>query len=151
MELNKTGAELRQSQTTQEHEINVEGTKLREKRVLINFFAEGQQDDPHRVSLVHTRWIGEDHYEVQEVTEGAKVVYRQVYTSLNDDQVEPFLQEWRAKWKPTLDEEAVAQTQAEADQARALLVQQFGDGTDPEGCDPVQPDGEMQPEDQERE
>ena len=68
MESGKIVAILNQSETTQDHEMTVDGTKLRETKVLDNFTREGEAD-PYQTTLVHTRWINDQFYKVEEVTE----------------------------------------------------------------------------------
>merc|ERR1711936_13965 len=104
MDSEKIVAVLKRSETTQDHEMMVDDTKLKETKVLDHLIREGEED-PYQTTLVHTRWIDDQFYKVEEVTEGGKVTGQNVSTSLNDDQVEAFQQEWESKWKPVMDEE----------------------------------------------
>ena len=112
-------AVLNRSETTQDHELMVDDTKMRETKVLDHLIREGEEN-PYQTTLVHTRWIGDDYYKVEEITEGGKVTGRNVDTSLKEDRVEAFQQEWEAKWKPGLGEEVEAQSQNPA--GRSLLI-----------------------------
>ena len=107
MESGKKTAVLDHSETIEDHELEVDGKKLREKKVLNHAMREGEEH-PYQTTLVHTRWIGDDYYKVEEVTEGGKVTGRNVDTSLKEDKVEAFQQEWEAKWRPAIGEEVEA-------------------------------------------
>merc|ERR1711990_151000 len=104
MESGKIVAVLNQSETTQDHEMMVDDTKLKETKVLDHLIREGEED-PYQTTLVHTRWINDNFYKVEDVTEDGKVTGQNISTSLNDDQVEAFHQEWESKWKPVMDGE----------------------------------------------
>ena len=110
MDPQKTAA-VNHSQTIQEHELVVDGTELKESRVVDHLRREGEEE-PYQTTTVHVRWIDGSYYKVEEVTN------RRVSTSLDDDdQVEAFQQEWADKWMPAMEEELVDQAQqAEASQ-----------------------------------
>ena len=118
MDAEKTFTEVvNHSETTQEHELVVDGSNLKEKKVL-DHLVRDNEEGPYQTKLVHTRWIDDDYYKVEEVSQEGEVKERRVSTSLEgDDKVEAFQQEWEAKWRPAMDEEVVAKAQAEASQA----------------------------------
>jgi len=99
-------AVVNHSSTTQEHELEIDGFKLKETRILDHLQREGEEE-PYQTTLVHTRVINDNYYSVVEVTENGKVTRHDVNTSLSDDQIEGFDREWEEKWKPGMDEEEV--------------------------------------------
>jgi len=96
--------------TFQEHELQVDGSTLKERKEIATFVVEGE-DEPYRTNLTHTRSIGDNYYKVLEVIEGQEVTEHSITTSCKDEEVEAFQQEWKEKWNPTVDEDTVAKAQ----------------------------------------
>ena len=95
----------------QEHSLEVDGTMLNEKKVLTTCCREGS-DTPLRTEKVHTRMIGDRVYSVIEVEENNDAAAeRTVETSMTTEEVAAFMEEWDAKWKPSVDESEVAKAQ----------------------------------------
>ena len=94
----------------QEHEFEVEGQVLKETKEIRTYTVDGAEES-YRTCLVHTRWIGDAHYRVKEVTEGQEVVGHEVETSLAEEDIPSFQREWEEKWKPAVDEGMVARAQ----------------------------------------
>ena len=74
MEVKARGHKNSPTKKTQEHEIDVDGLKLRERKETIHFSRKGEST-PYRITLVNTKWIDHEYYKVEEVTEGQDVVY----------------------------------------------------------------------------
>ena len=67
MDAEKTFTEVvNHSETTQEHELVVDGSNLKEKKVL-DHLVRDNEEGPYQTKLVHTRWIDDDYYKVEEV------------------------------------------------------------------------------------
>jgi len=95
----------------QDHELIVDGTTLRERKEEATFLVEGE-DTPYRTNETHTRYIGENHYQVYKVLDESKnVIEHEITTSLRDDEVAVFQQEWNEKWNPAVNESIVAKAQ----------------------------------------
>ena len=115
----------------QEHILDVDGTVLNEKKVLTTCCREGS-DAPLRTEKVHTRSIGDRVYSVIEVEENNDAAAeRTATTSMSTEDVAAFMEEWDAKWKPSVDESVVAKAQEvqplqsieDQDAARVFLSQ----------------------------
>ena len=101
-----------EKKVAQEHSLEVDGTQLCEKKVVTTFCAEGS-DTTIRTETVHTRWIGGRSYTAIDVedSQNSEATNRSVQTSMDDDEVQAFLEEWTLKWNPTVDEAVVARAQ----------------------------------------
>ena len=101
-----------EKKVAQEHSLEVAGTQLCEKKVVTTFCAEGS-DTTIRTETVHTRWIGGRSYTAIDVedSQNSEATNRSVQTSMDDDEVQAFLEEWTLKWNPTADEAVVARAQ----------------------------------------
>ena len=94
----------------QEHSLEVDGTKLTEKKVVTTRCQEGS-DTPFRTEKVHTRSIRDRVYSVIEVEENNDAAELTVTTSMTEEEVAAFMEEWDAKWKPSVNESVVAKDQ----------------------------------------
>jgi len=94
----------------QNHVLMVNGTMLKERKEVATFWVEGE-DEPYRTTVTHNRSIGDNYYQVFEVLEGKEVTDHQVTTSLKDEEVETFQQEWNEKWNPAVNEDVVSKAQ----------------------------------------
>ena len=93
-----------QTRTVSEHRIAVDGDILVEKRVAINF--------PTRTFHTHIRCINGHYYSQlhEELPGQNRLVLNS--TSMSEDQIASFRQEWEAKWRFPQDEELVVQIEA---------------------------------------
>ena len=83
-----------------DHEMVVDGVVLRERKELNNITdEEGNQE---KSVLIHTRYIGDKKYEVQQVASEGDIVEETVETDLPDEEIGKFKEEWEEKWKPSL-------------------------------------------------
>ena len=123
----KNGDVLENKTVTQDHSLEAEdGTKLREKKVVTTYCKEGSSQ-PLRTEKVHARWIGGRVYTVTEVDVGqGNEPLRAVTTSLADDEVHAFQDEWALKWRPMVDETTVAKAQEQPVHAGALFAHDGG-------------------------
>jgi len=96
----------------QEHEIEVDGKKLKETKEMRTFTVEGA-DEPYQTTQIHTHWINDSYYKVQEVMEGQDVKDHEVVTSVADEDMGDFQKEWDEKWNPSVDEDMLAKAQQE--------------------------------------
>ena len=101
-------ADLQSKSFTQEMSMEVEGTWLRESKVVTTCCAEEGQT--LRTDKVHTRWIqsrasGGRVYTVCEVDDCSRAEpVRTVTTSMTKHEVPAFLREWDLKWRrPSID------------------------------------------------
>ena len=93
---------------TTEHEIEVDGSTLVEKKVKTTVTA--SDDKVVKVILHHSRRIDDQAYAVYEVTDEAEVVTdHQVFTTLTDDEVKEFKTKWDELWCPTVTEDNLEQ------------------------------------------
>ena len=83
-----------------DHEMVVDGVVLRERKELNNITdEEGNQE---KSVLIHTRYIGDKKYLVQQVAVEGDIVEETIETNLPDEEIEKFKEEWEEKWKPSL-------------------------------------------------
>ena len=75
-----------------DHEMVVDGVVLRERKEL-NYVADDEGNQEKYV-LIHTRFIGDKKYEVQQVVVGDDIVGENV--------IGKFKEEWEEKWKPSI-------------------------------------------------
>ena len=95
---------------TTEHEIEVDGSALVEKKVKTTVTADASDDKVVKVILHHLRRIDDQAYAVYEVTDEAEVVTdHQVFTTLTDDEVKEFKTKWDELWCPTVTEDNLEQ------------------------------------------
>ena len=120
----------------QEHSLEVGGTHLCEKVVTTHHTEGGSNEAPVRTEKVHTRWIGGRMYTVSEVEEEGQGSTRSVTTSMTDDEVQAFLEEWELLWNPKVDEAVVARAQEVPVHAGACFAHHG------EGMEDEQPEGE---------
>merc|ERR550517_814381 len=118
----------------------VDGTLLTQTIVETTYFREGS-DTPSRTETVDTRQIGDRVY-TRVVVEGN--IFMSDKTSMTDEEVTAFMEEWDAKWKPSIDESEVAKAQ-EVQQP----IQSVEDGG--AGVFPSHDNEDGMPEDQEAE
>ena len=86
---------------TTEHEIEVDGCAMVEKKVKTT--VTNEDDKVVKVILRHLRRIDDHSYAVYEVTDGADVVTdHQVFTELTEVEVEEFKKKWDEFWCPTV-------------------------------------------------
>ena len=105
---------------TQDHSLEVDGTLLREKKVVTTYCYEGSEK-PWMTEKCHTRSIGGRVYTVTEIeNDKDDEPMRRVATSMTEDQVASFQEEWDLKWKPVVNEDTVAQAQENPFQGGAL-------------------------------
>ena len=105
---------------TQDHSLEVDGTLLREKKVVTTYCYEGSEK-PWMTEKCHTRSIGGRVYTVTEIeNDKDDEPMRRVATSMTEDQVASFQEEWDLKWKPVVNEDTVAQAQENPIQRGAL-------------------------------
>ena len=108
---------------TQDHSLEVDGTLLREKKVVTTYCYEGSKK-PWMTEKCHTRSIGGRVYTVTEFeNDQDDEPVRRVATSMTEDQVASFQEEWDLKWKPVVNEDTVAQAQENPFQRGALSAQ----------------------------
>ena len=83
-----------------DHEMVVDGVILRERKELNNV----TDDESNQVKsfLIHTRFIGDKKYEVQQVAADDDIVEEIVETDLSDEEIGKFKEEWEEKWKPSI-------------------------------------------------
>ena len=105
-------ADLSENKTvTQDHSLEVDGILLREKKVVTTYCYEASEK-PWRTEKCHARSIGDRVYTVTEIKNGQDdEPVRRVTTSMTEDQVASFQEEWDLKWKPMVNEDVVAQAQ----------------------------------------
>jgi len=97
--------------TFQDHEIIVDGTTLKEQKEEATFLVEGEEE-PYKTNVKHTRYIGDNYYQVYEVLDKDKeVTEHKVTSSLKDGEVAAFQQEWDEKWHPAVNEDILAKAQ----------------------------------------
>ena len=101
---------IKERSVIQEHSLEVDGTMLTEKKVVTTRYREGS-DTPFRTEKVHTRWIRDRAYSVIEVEVNNDAAELTVTTSMPGEEVAAFMEEWDAKWKPSVDESVVAKAQ----------------------------------------
>ena len=88
----------------------VDGTLLTQTIVVTTYCREGS-DTPSRTEIVDTRQIGERVYTHVVVEDSFDLVLQDAKTSMTDEEVAAFMEEWDAKWKPSVDESEVAKAQ----------------------------------------
>ena len=83
-----------------DHEMVVDGVVLRERKELNN--VADDEGNQQKSVLIHTRFIGDKKYEVQQVAVGDDIVEENVVTDLSDEDIGKFKEEWEEKWKPSI-------------------------------------------------
>ena len=83
-----------------DHEMVVDGVVLRERKELNN--VADDEGNQQKSVLIHTRFIGDKKYEVQQVAVGDDIVEENVATDLSDEDIGKFKEEWEEKWKPSI-------------------------------------------------
>lgn len=83
-----------------DHEMVVDGVVFRERKELNNITDyDGNQE---KSILIHTRYIGDKKYEIQQVVVEGNIVEETAETDLLDEEVGKFKDEWEEKWKPSI-------------------------------------------------
>ena len=126
----------------QEHSLDVDGTRLVEKKVVTTHFTEGSKD-PVTTEKIHTRSIGDRVYTEIEVQDSTTEPIRSVETSLKDEEVKAFLEEWKLKWNPEVAEPVI---HAGAFLAHDEVVE--GEQANDEGQEEEKGTDEQKPEDE---
>ena len=83
-----------------DHEMVVDGVVLRERKELNN--VADDEGNQQKSVLIHTRFIGDKKYEVQQVAVGDDIIEENVATDLSDEDIGKFKEEWEEKWKPSI-------------------------------------------------
>ena len=100
-----------------EHELVVDGVTLRETKEMSTVHSDA--GGPDQVILVHTRMIGDRAYQVRETKQGDQVIDATVNTTLSEQEVQNFENDWKRMWTP-----AISDTQAAQEILPALEQQQ---------------------------
>ena len=87
-----------------DHEMTVDGVKLRERKELQNMTDEETSEE--KSILIHTRFIDGKKYEVQQVSVKNEIIEEIIDTDLNDDEIKQFKEEWEEKWKPSIGQQS---------------------------------------------
>merc|ERR1711879_892282 len=87
-----------------DHEMTVDGVKLRERKELQNMTDEETSEE--KSILIHTRFIDGKKYEVQQVSVKDEIIEEIIDPDLNDDEIKQFKEEWEEKWKPSIGQQS---------------------------------------------
>ena len=83
-----------------DHEMIVDGVVFRERKELN--LVDGDEENEDKSILVHTRFIADKKYEVQQVSVKDDIVEETINTDLNEEEVALFKEEWEEKWRPSI-------------------------------------------------
>ena len=91
-----------------EHEMEVDGLLFKETEEVSKTFAESQ-DEPMITIVTHTRMIGNRVLEIKQKKSGDQIIDKEVNTTMSQDEVEQFEQDWAKMWNPRINEDEAAQ------------------------------------------
>jgi len=94
-----------------EHELLIEGITLRETKEMTTEVGD-------KVTMVHTRMIGDRAFQFKEEKQSGKTVNTTVHTAMDKDELEEFEAEWKQMWDPVISDEEVAKEIVPALQAK---------------------------------